>query len=261
MKAMILAGGFGTRLSEETDVRPKPMVEIGGRPILWHIMHLYSQHGVNEFVVCAGYKAEYIKKFFLDYAASLSDFTVDLASHNIQIHQHRAENWKITVVDTGIATMTGGRIKRAIKHVDPDEPFCMTYGDGLSNVDIRASIEFHKAHGKLATVTAVTPPGRFGVLDVKNDGSVTGFREKIASDQYRINGGFFVLNPKVADYIEGDEIVWEQEPMTRLATAGQMRAWNHDGFWQSMDTLREKHLLENLWASGTPPWREPCTVR
>jgi glucose-1-phosphate cytidylyltransferase len=261
MKAMILAGGFGTRLSEETDVRPKPMVEIGGRPILWHIMHLYSKHGINDFVVCAGYKGEYIKKFFLDYAVSLSDFTVDLASHDVHIHRHRAENWKITVVDTGIATMTGGRMKRAIKHVDPDEPFCLTYGDGLSNVDIRASIEFHKAHGKLATVTAVTPPGRFGVLDVKNDGSVTGFREKIASDQYRINGGFFVLDPKVADFIEGDEIVWEQEPMTRLATAGQMRAWNHDGFWQSMDTLREKQLLENLWASGTPPWREPCTVR
>lgn len=256
MKAMILAGGFGTRLAEETDVRPKPMVEIGGRPILWHIMHLYARHGVNEFVVCLGYKAEYIKKFFLDYAASLSDFTVDLANQDVQIHRQRAENWKITLVDTGIDTMTGGRIKRAIEHVNPDEPFCLTYGDGLSNNDIRASIKFHRSHGKLATVTAVTPPGRFGVLDVDDDGCVMGFREKIASDQYRINGGFFVLDPKVADYIDGDETVWEQEPMTRLATSGQMQAWNHDGFWQSMDTLREKHLLEKLWNSGSPPWRE-----
>ena len=261
MKAMILAGGFGTRLSEETEVRPKPMVEIGGRPILWHIMHLYSQYGVNEFVICAGYKAEYIKKFFLDYAASLSDFTVDLANQDVQIHQHRAENWKVTVVDTGIETMTGGRIKRAIEHFALDEPFCLTYGDGLSDVDIGASIKFHKSHGKLATVTAVTPPGRFGVLDVDSDRIVTGFREKIASDQYRINGGFFVLNPKVADYIDGDEAVWEQEPMRKLAAAGEMRAWNHDGFWQSMDTLREKHLLENLWQSENPPWRVPCTDR
>lgn len=261
MKAMILAGGFGTRLSEETDVRPKPMVEIGGRPILWHIMHLYSQHGINEFVVCAGYKAEYIKKFFLDYSASLSDFTVDLGSHEVQIHKHRAENWKVTVVDTGIETMTGGRIKRAIKHVNPNDSFCLTYGDGLSNVDIRATIDFHKSHGKLATVTAVTPPGRFGVLDVDDRGTVMGFREKIASDQYRINGGFFVLNPEVADFIGGDDTIWEESPMAQLAASGQMKAWNHDGFWQAMDTLREKHLLEKLWNSGSPPWRETCTGR
>ena len=256
MKAMILAGGFGTRLSEETDVRPKPMVEIGGRPMLWHIMHLYAQHGINDFVICAGYKAEYIKRFFLDYASSLSDFTVDLANHDVQIHRQRAENWKVTVLDTGVNTMTGGRIKRAIEYVKPDEPFCLTYGDGLSNIDIRASIEFHRSHGKLATVTAVTPPGRFGVLDVDNDGSVKGFREKVASDQYRINGGFFVLQPEVVNYIDGDETIWEQEPMMRLAAAGQMKAWNHDAFWQSMDTLREKHLLEKLWNSGSPPWRD-----
>lgn len=256
MKAMILAGGFGTRLAEETDVRPKPMVEIGGRPILWHIMNIYAKHDINEFIVCLGYKAEYIKKFFLDYSASLSDFTVDLENRDVQIHRQRAEDWKITLVDTGIDTMTGGRIKRAIEHINPDEPFCLTYGDGLSNIDIRASIEFHKSHGKLATVTAVTPPGRFGVLDVDHDGNVTGFREKVASDQYRINGGFFVLDPKVADFIDGDETVWEQEPMTRLAASGQMQAWTHNGFWQAMDTLREKRLLEDLWDSGNPPWRE-----
>ena len=255
MKAMILAGGFGTRLAEETDVRPKPMVEIGGRPILWHIMQLYSKNGINEFVICAGYKSEYIKKFFLDYAATLSDFTVDLATADIHIHQRRAENWKVTVVDTGINTMTGGRIKRALEYVNSDEAFCLTYGDGLSNVDIGASIEFHKSHGKLVTVTAVTPPGRFGVLDVDEMNSVVGFREKIASDQYQINGGFFVLDPQVVDYIDGDESVWEQDPMNRIASAGQMKAWKHDGFWQSMDTLREKQLLESYWQSGNPPWK------
>lgn len=255
MKAMILAGGFGTRLSEETGVRPKPMVEIGGRPILWHIMNHYSQHGINEFVVCLGYKGEYIKKFFLDYAASLSDFTVDLATHDVEVHKRRAEDWKVTLVDTGRDTLTGGRIKRAIRHVAPNEPFCLTYGDGLSNIDITASIAFHKAHGKLATVTAVTPPGRFGVLDIDNENRVTGFREKIASDQYRINGGFFVLDPKVRDYIEGDETVWEQDPMSRLAAERELLAWDHDGFWQPMDTLRDKLYLESLWDSGNPPWR------
>lgn len=256
MKAMILAGGFGTRLAEETDIRPKPMVEIGGRPILWHIMHLYAQHGIDEFVVCLGYKAEYVKKFFLEYSASLSDFTVHLDSQDIQIHRKRAENWKVTLVDTGIKTMTGGRIKRAIEHIGSEETFCLTYGDGLSDVDISASIDFHKSHGKLATVTAVTPPGRFGVLDIDSKNNVLGFREKIASDQYRINGGFFVLDRKVVDYIDSDEIVWEQEPMSDLAQNGQMQAWNHDGFWQSMDTLREKQLLEDLWQSGSPPWRK-----
>lgn len=255
MKAMILAGGFGSRLAEETDVRPKPMVEIGGRPIMWHIMNHYAHHGITEFVVCLGYKAEYIKKFFLDYAASLSDFTVNLASHEVEIHKRRAEDWKVTLVDTGRDTMTGGRIKRAIQHAYPNEPFCLTYGDGLSDVDIAASISFHKTHGKLATVTAVTPPGRFGVLDIDDNNRVTGFREKIASDQYRINGGFFVLDPKVSDYIAGDATVWEQDPMRRLAAEGELQAWNHDGFWQPMDTLRDKLYLESLWDSGSPPWR------
>ncbi len=255
MKAMILAGGFGTRLAEETDVRPKPMVEIGGRPIIWHIMKHYAYHGINEFVICLGYKAEYVKKFFLDYAASLSDFTVNLGTHEVEVHKRRAEDWKVTLVDTGHDTMTGGRIKRALEHVATNEPFCLTYGDGLSDVDITASIAFHKSHGKLATVTAVTPPGRFGVLEISDDNQVTGFREKIASDQYRINGGFFVLDPDVKKYINGDETVWEQEPMNRLASDGELRAWNHDGFWQPMDTLRDKMLLENLWKSGNPPWR------
>ena len=212
MKAMILAGGFGTRLAEETDLRPKPMVEIGGRPIMWHIMNHYAHHGVSDFVICLGYKAEYVKKFFLDYAASLSDFTVNLANQEISIHKRRAEDWKVTLIDTGHDTMTGGRIKRAIQHLDADEPFCLTYGDGLSDIDISSSVAFHKSHGKLATVTAVTPPGRFGVLDIDEGQSVTGFREKIASDQYRINGGFFVLDPLVGDYIEGDGTIWEQNP-------------------------------------------------
>lgn len=252
---MILAGGFGTRLAEETDIRPKPMVEIGGRPILWHIMNRYAEHGINEFVICLGYKAEYVKKFFLEYAPTLSDFTVDLRSHNVQVHNRRAEDWKVTLVDTGVETMTGGRIKRAINYVDLKEPFCLTYGDGLSDVNISASVAFHKSHGKLATVTAVTPPGRFGVLDINDKGYVTGFREKIASDQYRINGGFFVLDPKVVQFIDDDKSIWEQEPMRRLASEGELRAWNHDGFWQPMDTLREKLLLEELWEGGSPPWR------
>jgi glucose-1-phosphate cytidylyltransferase len=255
MKAMILAGGYGTRLAEETDVRPKPMVEIGGRPIMWHIMKHYERHGITEFVICLGYKAEYIKKFFLDYAATLSDFTVDLNNQAVEVHKQRAENWKVTLVDTGRDTMTGGRIKRAIDFVNPDEPFCLTYGDGLSDVDIAGSVEFHKSHGKMCTVTAVTPPGRFGVLDIREDNAVTGFREKIASDQYRINGGFFVLDPGVKDFIKGDSTVWEQDPLVGLAAKGELRAWNHNGFWQPMDTLRDKLYLEDLWNSGNPPWR------
>lgn len=255
MKAVILAGGFGTRLSEETDKRPKPMVEIGNRPILWHLMHCYARHGIKDFVVCLGYKADHVKKFFLDYTANLSDFTVNLANQELEVHEQRAEDWKITLIDTGLNSMTGGRIKRAIAYVDPDAPFCMTYGDGLSDVDISASVDFHRDHGKLCTVTAVTPPGRFGVLDVGSDHTVSGFREKIASDQYRINGGFFVMNPGISGYIDGDSTVWEQEPMRDLAADGELKAFSHDGFWQPMDTLRDKQKLEELWDSGTPPWR------
>jgi glucose-1-phosphate cytidylyltransferase len=255
MKAMILAGGFGTRLSEETDLRPKPMVEIGGRPILWHIMHHYAKHDIKDFVICLGYKAEYVKKFFMDYASLLSDFTVNLGTSEVSVHRQRAEDWRVTLVDTGINTMTGGRVKRAIDFLGEGEDFCLTYGDGLSNVDIGGSIKFHKSHGKICTVTAVTPPGRFGVLDIQGENSVVGFREKIASDQYRINGGFFVLNKGVKKYIDNDATIWEQEPMTALAKDGEMRSWNHDGFWQPMDTQRDKKLLQDLWDQGNPPWR------
>ena len=254
MKAMILAGGFGTRLSEETETRPKPMVEIGGRPILWHIMRLYADHGINEFIVCLGYKAHYIKKFFLDYSSTLSDFTIDLASNSVSIHKQRTEDWKITLIDTGLNSMTGGRIKRAIEFMDISETFCLTYGDGLSDLDISASIAFHKNHGKLATVTAVTPPGRFGLLDINDKHEVVGFREKIVSDQYKVNGGFFVLEPPVKNYIKGDATVWEKEPMLKLAKERQIRAWQHDGFWQPMDTLRDKQSLDALWQTGNPPW-------
>ena len=251
---MILAGGFGSRLAEETDTRPKPMVEIGGRPILWHIMNLYASYGINDFVICLGYQAHYIKKFFLDYSSGLSDFTVDLATQNVLIHKRRAENWKVTLVDTGLHTMTGGRIKNAFEYLDFNETFCLTYGDGLSNVDISASIDFHRKHGKSATVTAVTPPGRFGILEINERDEVTGFREKIVSDQYRINGGFFVLEPSVKDYITDDTTVWEQGPLKGLALDGQLKAWNHDGFWHPMDTLRDKNHLESLWQAGNPPW-------
>lgn len=254
MQAVILAGGLGTRLAEETQIRPKPMVEIGGRPILWHIMRHYARHGVDEFVICLGYKGDLIKKFFLDYSSSLSDFTIDLSKNEVTMHNERSESWKVTLVDTGASTMTGGRIKRVIPYIDPGKPFCLTYGDGLSDVDISATIDFHKAHGKLATVTAVTPPGRFGILDVDGDDLVTGFREKIASDQYRINGGFFVLDPRVADFIADDATIWEEEPMREIATAGQMKAWNHRGFWQPMDTLRDKQSLVKMWNDGNAPW-------
>jgi glucose-1-phosphate cytidylyltransferase len=254
MKVVILAGGFGTRLAEETDQRPKPMVEIGNRPILWHVMNIYARHGIEDFVICLGYKADYVKKFFLDYTATMSDFTVDLGTKGVDIHHQRAETWKITLIDTGLHTMTGGRIKRALNYLTPDEPFFMTYGDGVGNVDITASLAFHRAHGRRCTVTAVTPPGRFGVLDVTADHVVTGFREKIAADQYRINGGFFVLDPSVGAYIDGDDSVWEQEPMRRLAADGEMRAFDHNGFWQPMDTLRDKRYLEKMLEEEQAPW-------
>lgn len=253
MKAVILAGGYGTRLAEETGSRPKPMVEIGGRPIIWHIMQLYAAHGIKEFVICLGYKGELIKKYFLDYAATSSDLTVDLATGNVEVHRKPTEDWKVTLLDTGQNTMTGGRLKRAISCIE-DDIFCLTYGDGLSDVNITASIDFHRSHGNLATVTAVTPPGRFGVLDVQNGAQVCGFREKIASDQYQINGGFFVLNRGVSSYIEDDNSIWEADPMVRLARDGELMAWEHQGFWQPMDTLRDKKVLENLWEKGSAPW-------
>ncbi len=254
MKAMILAGGFGTRFSEETEVRPKPMIEIGGRPILWHIMNSYSSHGINEFIICLGYKSEFIKKFFLDYSVTLSDFTINTQSGDLNIHARRAENWTVSLIDTGLNAMTGGRIKRAVEQLGLDSTFCLTYGDGLGNVDIKSSIDFHRSHGKLCTVTSVTPPGRFGVLEIDKDYSVTGFREKIASDQYRINGGFFVVEPSVSKLIKDEATVWEKEPLEALAQSGNLKSWSHEGFWHPMDTLRDKKHLQSLWETGTPPW-------
>jgi glucose-1-phosphate cytidylyltransferase len=254
MKAMILAGGFGSRLAEETDVRPKPMVEIGGKPILWHIMKIYERHGINEFVVCLGYKAEYIKKYFRDYGSLGQDFSVNTKSGEITSLSNRSEDWSVTLLDTGQTTMTGGRIKNAVETLGLKDDFHLTYGDGVADVDISSLTEFHRAHGKLCTVTAVTPPGRFGVLDLRKDGRVSGFREKIASDQYRINGGYFVVNPKVCNLIDGPETVWEQSPLTGLASQGQLMAFVHDGFWQPMDTLRDKLYLDRLATQEVVPW-------
>jgi glucose-1-phosphate cytidylyltransferase len=253
MKAVILAGGYGTRLSEETETKPKPMVDIGGRPILWHIMKIFSAYGVNEFVICLGYKGYLIKEFFVNYALHLSDITVDVAGGNVEVHQRRAEEWRVVLVETGIETMTGGRLKRAREYIG-EEDFFLTYGDGVSDVNIDALRKFHTSHGGLATVTAVTPPGRFGALETSGH-QVTNFREKPAGDGAFINGGFFVLSPKVIDYIQDDETVWEREPMETLARDGQLAAYHHPGFWHSMDTLRDKKQLESMWAEGKAPWR------
>lgn len=253
MKLVILAGGLGTRISEETSTRPKPMVEIGGRPILWHIMKMYSHHGINEFILCLGYKGYLIKEYFANYFLHTSDVTIDLSSNNMEVHQRTAEPWKVTMVDTGELTMTGGRLKRVASYLG-SEDFCFTYGDGVADVDITKLIEFHKNGHGMATVTAVQPPGRFGALQL--DGPrVNGFLEKPQGDGGWINGGFFVLSPKVIDYIDGDEVVWEREPLQKLAESGQLSAYFHHGFWQPMDTLREKTLLEDLWASGGAPWK------
>lgn len=256
-KAVILAGGFGTRLMEETETRPKPMVEVGGRPILWHIMKIYSMHGIDEFVIALGYKGYMIKEFFANYRLHMSDVTFDYGRNDISTHVGRAEAWKVTLVDTGLQTMTGGRLKRLAQYVG-DGPFCMTYGDGVAQLDIRALIEFHNSHGRAATVTAVRPPSRFGALDIGEKGVVRKFQEKPPGDGIRINGGFFVLSPRVLDYIDGDETVFEKEPMERLATDGELVAYEHDGFWHSMDTLRDKRALEELWARGNAPWMQPA---
>jgi glucose-1-phosphate cytidylyltransferase len=252
MKAVILAGGMGTRLSEETDRIPKPMVTIGGKPILWHIMKLYGSHGINDFVICLGYKAHVIKEYFHNYFLHGCDVTFDLQAGSMRVHSNQTEPWRVTLIDTGLETMTGGRLKRIRPHVDGT--FCMTYGDGLADVDIPASIAFHRSHGKLATVTAVNPPGRFGVLDVEG-GKVNLIREKPQRGDAWINGGFFVLEPAALDLVEGDGVSWEREPMERLATAGQLMAFEHGGFWQPMDTLRERTLLEDLWRRGDAPWK------
>jgi len=254
MKTVILAGGLGTRISEESQFKPKPMIEVGGRPILWHIMRLYSHYGFNDFVVCLGYRGYVVKEYFANYVLHNADLTVDLAKGEIQYHARNNEPWRVTLVDTGEATMTGGRIKRVASHLNMDEPFFMTYGDGVSDVDIGALLKFHKDHGKAATITAVAPPGRFGALEI-NDGRVERFMEKPPGDQGLINGGFFVLNPSVIDRIDGDPTIWEREPLEGLAADGQLVAYRHDGFWAAMDTLRDKNILEGLWASGEAPWR------
>jgi glucose-1-phosphate cytidylyltransferase len=255
MKAVILAGGLGTRLSEETSTRPKPMVEIGGKPILWHILKMYSHHGINDFVICCGYKGYVIKEYFANYFLHTSDVTFDMAQNKMEVHQKRAEPWKVTLVDTGDESMTGGRLRRVASYVRDEEAFCFTYGDGVSDVDISASIAFHKSHGKAATLTATFPPGRFGALDMK-DGRVNSFREKPKGDGAMINGGFFVLSPSVLSELHGDATVWEQDPLVNLADRGELMAFEHAGFWQPMDTLRDKHLLEELWASGRAPWKK-----
>ncbi|SDH62559.1 glucose-1-phosphate cytidylyltransferase [Propionivibrio dicarboxylicus] len=254
MIGVILAGGLGTRISEETHLRPKPMIEIGGKPILWHIMKTYSAHGVNNFVICCGYKGYLIKEYFANYFLHMSDVTFDMHNNQMEVHQRKAEPWRVTLVDTGEETMTGGRLKRVAEYLRNEDCFCFTYGDGLSDVDISREIAFHRQHGKLATVTAVQPPGRYGALQLQGD-RVTGFTEKPKGDGALINGGFFVLSPKCIELIADDQTSWEGEPLSRLASEDQLMAFEHEGFWQPMDTLREKNLLEDLWASGRAPWK------
>jgi glucose-1-phosphate cytidylyltransferase len=254
MKAVILAGGLGTRISEETHLKPKPMIEIGGKPMLWHIMKIYSAHGVNDFVICCGYRGYVIKEYFANYFLHTSDLTFDMANNRMEVHQRHAEPWRVTLVDTGEDTMTGGRLKRVAEYVKDEEAFCFTYGDGVADVNITEAIRFHKAHGKLATVTAVQPPGRYGALQMEGD-QVHGFAEKPRGDGGLINGGFFVLSPRCIPRISGDATSWEIEPMNGLAANGELMAWTHQGFWQPMDTLREKNLLESLWAEGRAPWK------
>jgi len=254
MKAVILAGGLGTRISEETHLKPKPMIEIGGKPILWHIMKQYSAHGVHEFVICCGYKGYVIKEYFANYFLHMSDVTFDMQLNQMEVHQRKAEPWRVTLVDTGEETMTGGRLKRVADYLKDEEAFCFTYGDGVSDVDISAEIAFHKQHGKLATVVAVRPPGRYGALQMQGV-QVTGFAEKPRGDGGLINGGFFVLSPRCIDLIAGDQTSWEGEPLTRLSAQNELIAFEHNGFWQPMDTLREKNQLEELWSSGNAPWK------
>ncbi|MBP1851506.1 glucose-1-phosphate cytidylyltransferase [Rhizobium halophytocola] len=254
MKAVILAGGLGSRFAEETHLKPKPMIEIGGRPILWHIMKLYHAHGICDFIICCGFKGYYIKEYFANYGLHMSDITFDLVENRLHFHRQSAENWRVTLVDTGENSMTGGRLKRVAPYLEGEDAFCFTYGDGLSDIDIAATIDFHKRHGKLATVTAVQPPARFGALALDGD-TVNGFIEKPAGEAGFINGGFFVLSPKVIDRIDGDATTWEAEPLTGLAEEGELKAFFHKGFWQPMDTLRDKNHLENLWTSGRPPWK------
>jgi glucose-1-phosphate cytidylyltransferase len=254
MKAVILAGGLGTRISEETDHKPKPMIEIGEKPILWHIMKIYSSYGINDFIVCCGYKGYVIKEFFANYFLHTSNVTFDLSSNSLDYHESNAEPWKVTLVDTGYSTMTGGRLLRVKKYLDECETFCLTYGDGLADIDISKLLDFHRSHGKVVTLTATTPPGRFGALEIVNS-RITRFIEKPAGSEGRINGGFFVCNPGIFKFIDGDETILEREPLERLAEASELMAFEHNGFWQPMDTLRDKIYLSNLWSSTSPPWK------
>lgn len=255
MKAVILAGGLGTRISEETHLKPKPMIEIGGRPILWHIMKMYSAHGVNDFLICCGYKGYVIKEYFANYFLHMSDVTFDMSTNQMEVHERKAEPWRVTLVDTGEDTLTGGRLRRVRSYLEKESAFCFTYGDGVSDVDISALIQFHQTHRRKATVTAVRPPGRYGALEL-DEKRVTGFTEKPRGDGGLINGGFFVLSPDVIDLIDGDSTSWEVEPLARLVAKDELRAFEHDGFWQPMDTLREKTHLEELWSSGKAPWKQ-----
>lgn len=254
MKAVILAGGLGTRISEETHLKPKPMIEIGGKPVLWHIMKIYSHYGINDFVVCCGYKGYVIKEYFANYFLHMSDVTFDMANNQMEVHQRYAEPWRVTLVDTGDDTMTGGRLRRVADYLRDEEAFCFTYGDGVSDIDIASLIRFHREQKTLATLTATFPPGRFGALEMDGH-KIQSFKEKPKGDGAMINGGFFVLSPKVIDLIEGDSTIWEREPLEQLALAGQLSAYQHTGFWQPMDTLRDKTYLEELWASGKAPWK------
>jgi len=254
LKAVILAGGLGTRISEETHVKPKPMVEVGGKPILWHIMKIYAAYGINDFVICCGYKGYVIKEYFANYFLHMSDVTFDMEKNTMHVHHRKAEPWRVTLVDTGDETMTGGRLARVAEHVRGEDAFCFTYGDGVADIDIGRLVTFHRAHGKQATVTAVQPAGRYGALSLEGF-AVRGFVEKPRGDGGWINGGFFVLSPSCIEQIEGDASIWEAEPLARLAKSGQLMAFEHDGFWQPMDTLRDKTHLEQLWATGNAPWK------
>jgi len=254
MKAVILAGGLGTRISEESHLKPKPMIEIGGKPIIWHILKIYSAHGINDFVVCLGYKGYVVKEYFANYFLHTSDVTFDMKNNRMEVHEQHTEPWRVTLVDTGEHTMTGGRLRRVRRFIDDDEPFCFTYGDGVADIDITRQVAFHRQHGLAATVCAVSPPGRFGALDIA-DGRVSRFQEKPQGEGGMINGGFFVLQPEVLDLIDGDQQSWEGKPLHELACRSQLAAWEHEGFWQPMDTLRDKMLLEDLWQTGKAPWK------
>ena len=254
MKAVILAGGLGTRISEETSTKPKPMIEVGGKPLLWHILKIYSAHGINDFIICCGYKGYIIKEYFANYFLHMSDVTFDMKDNTMEVHNKRAESWKVTLVDTGDNSQTGGRLLRVAEYIKNEDAFCFTYGDGVGDIDVTKALKFHKEHGRAATLTAAYPPGRFGAIDIR-DSKVNSFTEKPKGDGAQINGGFFILTPKVLEYLENDSTIWEHEPLSKLAEDNELMAYQHHGFWQPMDTLRDKNLLEEMWSSGKAPWK------